>query len=49
MTQLDARPIPAPATTNRRRRTGPGWVRIFVTGLVLWLATVLVTFVTGNS
>jgi RsiW-degrading membrane proteinase PrsW (M82 family) len=24
-------------------------VRIFVTGLVLWLATVLVTFITGNS
>ena len=37
---------PAPA---RGPRTEPSWPRIFVTGLGLWLATVLVTFVTGNS
>jgi protease PrsW len=36
-------------TTGRRRPTRPGWVRIFVVGLVMWLATVLVTFATGNS
>jgi len=35
--------------TARVPRTGPSWPRIFVTGLGLWLATVLVTFVTGNS
>ncbi len=52
MTILDKPPAPVPADVTggaHRRRTGPGWVRIFVTGLVLWLATVLVTFVTGNS
>ncbi len=31
------------------RRTGPSWERIFATGLGLWVATVLVTFVTGNT
>jgi protease PrsW len=53
MTQLYTHPRPTPAPsvepTTRTRRTGPGWVRTFVTGLVLWVATVLVTFVTGNS
>jgi protease PrsW len=33
----------------RKPATGPSWVRIFVVGLVLWLATVLVTFATKNS
>jgi RsiW-degrading membrane proteinase PrsW (M82 family) len=32
-------------TVRRRPRT---WVRLFVTGLVLWLVSVLVTYVTGN-
>jgi RsiW-degrading membrane proteinase PrsW (M82 family) len=36
-------------TTTRRPRIGPSWVRIFVGGLVLWLATVLVTFATGDT
>jgi RsiW-degrading membrane proteinase PrsW (M82 family) len=36
-------------STVRRPPTGPSWVRIFVVGLVLWLATVLVTFATENS
>src|ERR671923_1799780 len=31
------------------QRTGPSWVRIFVGGLTLWSATVLVTFATRNS
>jgi len=31
------------------RRTGPSWGRTFATGLGLWVATVLVTFVTGNT
>jgi protease PrsW len=36
-------------STVRRPPTGPSWVQIFVVGLVLWLATVLVTFATENS
>ncbi|MCI2415945.1 PrsW family intramembrane metalloprotease [Saccharopolyspora sp. K220] len=35
-------------TQPRKPRTRPGWVRIFVSGLVLWLGSVLVTFTTGN-
>jgi RsiW-degrading membrane proteinase PrsW (M82 family) len=31
------------------QRNGPSWVRIFVSGLTLWSAAVLVTFATGNS
>jgi protease PrsW len=34
---------------TRPQRTGPSWIRIFVTGLVLWSAAVLVTFATGNA
>jgi RsiW-degrading membrane proteinase PrsW (M82 family) len=30
------------------RRTGPLWLRVFAVGLLLWLASVLVTFATGN-
>jgi RsiW-degrading membrane proteinase PrsW (M82 family) len=30
-------------------RSGPSWARIFVSGLVLWSATVLITFATGNA
>jgi RsiW-degrading membrane proteinase PrsW (M82 family) len=40
-----------PETTDtipRGRRTGPSWVRVFVIGLVLWVASVLVTFATGT-
>jgi RsiW-degrading membrane proteinase PrsW (M82 family) len=40
---------PTAGSTVRRPPTGPSWVRIFVVGLVLWSATVLVTFVTENS
>jgi RsiW-degrading membrane proteinase PrsW (M82 family) len=36
-------------THDGSTRTGPSWVRIFVIGLVLWSATVLVTVATGNS
>jgi protease PrsW len=32
-----------------QQRTGPSWIRVFVTGLVLWSAAVLVTFATGNA
>jgi RsiW-degrading membrane proteinase PrsW (M82 family) len=35
--------------STRQQRTGPSWIRIFVTGLVLWSAAVLVTFATGNA
>ena len=34
---------------RRPQRTWPGWLRIFVTGLGLWVATVGVTFATGNA
>lgn len=30
-------------------RPGPSWFRILASGLALWVATVLVTFATGNS
>src|SRR6186713_991968 len=30
------------------RRTRRIWLRIFLVGLVLWVATVVVTFLTGN-
>ncbi len=42
-------PAATAGTTTRRPPTGPSWVRIFVVGLVLWLATVVVTFATKNS
>lgn len=44
-----------PPTTAERApdavptRTGQSWVRILLGGLALWLATVLVTFLTGNA
>ncbi|MEV0199241.1 PrsW family glutamic-type intramembrane protease [Nonomuraea sp. NPDC050691] len=38
-----------PHTSTGRPRPGPSWVRIFLGGSVLWAATVVVTFVTGNS
>jgi protease PrsW len=33
----------------RRARAVPEWALIFLTGLVMWSATVLVTFTTGNA
>jgi RsiW-degrading membrane proteinase PrsW (M82 family) len=51
MTQTAAEGPAAVATLEphrRPQRTGPGWLRIFVTGLGLWVATVAVTFATGN-
>jgi protease PrsW len=42
--------ISAPeAGKSRPHRNGPTWRAIFVGGLALWVATVLVTFVTQNS
>src|SRR6266508_525032 len=52
MTQLatDVVPETTPASpAARTRRIWPSWVRIFVGGLVLWLATVVVTFATQNA
>ena len=52
MTQTAADGRPGAVTLEPRtrpQRTGPSWVRIFVGGLVLWSATVLVTFATRNS
>ncbi|MEN3267235.1 MAG: protease PrsW [Pseudonocardia sp.] len=37
------------SATSRRWRTRPSWLRIFVIGLALWVATVLVTFTTRNA
>jgi len=41
--------VPAPARTARRRRHLPSWARIFLGGAALWTATVVTTFVTGNT
>src|SRR6266508_5154250 len=35
--------------TGTRERGGRQWLRIFLVGLLLWAATVLVTFWTGNA
>src|SRR5215211_861796 len=48
-TATDGAPASATAEPRTPQRTGPGWARIFVSGLVLWSATVMVTFVTRNS
>jgi RsiW-degrading membrane proteinase PrsW (M82 family) len=41
--------ISAPRTGRSQRPAGvPSWQQVFVTGLVLWLASVLVTGLTGN-
>jgi RsiW-degrading membrane proteinase PrsW (M82 family) len=52
MTQLAVDTVPditAAEPETRTPREGPSWVRIFVGGLVLWSAAVLVTFATRNS
>ncbi len=52
MTQLAADAAPNTTTAepqSRTPRSGPSWARVFVGGLVLWSATVLVTFATRNS
>jgi RsiW-degrading membrane proteinase PrsW (M82 family) len=40
---------PTAGSTVHRPPAGPSWVRILIVGLVLWSATVLVTFATENS
>jgi RsiW-degrading membrane proteinase PrsW (M82 family) len=50
MTQL-AEAVPdttGPGPQTRMPRSGPSWARIFVGGLTLWSAAVLVTFATRN-
>src|SRR6266540_5042594 len=52
MTQLAADAAPNTTTAepqSRTPRSGPSWARVFVGGLVLWSAAVLVTFATRNS
>jgi RsiW-degrading membrane proteinase PrsW (M82 family) len=53
MTQLAADVIPqttmTTSTPTRTRRRLPSWARMFLSGLVLWVATVVVTFATSNS
>jgi RsiW-degrading membrane proteinase PrsW (M82 family) len=39
---------PRTATATRRRRRLPTWARMFGVGALLWTATVLTTFATGN-
>ncbi|HEX8134748.1 MAG TPA: PrsW family glutamic-type intramembrane protease, partial [Actinomycetes bacterium] len=51
MTQLAVDTVPdttAAEPETRTPREGPSWVRIFVSGLTLWSAAVLVTFATRN-
>ncbi len=45
--EVVARPRPATASHDRRRRL-PSWARMFAVGALLWSATVLTTFATGN-
>jgi RsiW-degrading membrane proteinase PrsW (M82 family) len=48
----DGGAIPATTTTNvagTTRRTRRPWLRTFAVGFLLWVASVLVTFATGNS
>jgi RsiW-degrading membrane proteinase PrsW (M82 family) len=48
MTQLEEKVrLPHTAATRRKRRL-PNWARLFLVGVVLWIATVVTTFVTGN-
>lgn len=42
-------PAPAVESAGRRRPTKPSWMLVFIVGLVMWVATVVVTFVTANS
>ena len=51
MTQTAADAVPDTVTLQpepRTSRNGPSWLRIFVAGLTLWSAAVLVTFATRN-
>ncbi|WP_243706212.1 PrsW family intramembrane metalloprotease [Micromonospora sp. KC721] len=43
-------PRPGPGIGTQRRARGrlPSWARVFLTGLVLWVVAVPVTFATGN-
>src|SRR5512133_4053492 len=48
-TAIDGAPgSPTVQPRTHPQRTGPGWLRIFLGGLGLWVATVAVTFATGN-
>ena len=35
--------------TRTRERGGRQWLRVFVVGLLLWVASVVVTFATSNT
>jgi protease PrsW len=35
--------------TGTRERRGRQWLRVFVVGLLLWVASVVVTFATSNT
>jgi hypothetical protein len=35
--------------TGTRERSGRQWLRVFVVGLLLWVASVVVTFLTENT
>ena len=45
---VDLAPHPHPVAATRRRRRLPGWARMFLGGVALWVATVVTTFATGN-
>ena len=44
-----ASPAGPPAAPGRPRHRGAGWLRMFFGGLGLWVATVVVTFLTHNA
>jgi RsiW-degrading membrane proteinase PrsW (M82 family) len=46
---VEGKAIIAAATVAIRRRTQRPWLRVFVVGLIFWVASVLVTFATSNS
>ncbi|KUL39431.1 hypothetical protein ADL15_09765 [Actinoplanes awajinensis subsp. mycoplanecinus] len=41
--------VEAVFTTHPATRSGRVWLRMFLTGLVLWMAAVVIIFVTGNA
>jgi protease PrsW len=46
--RTDASAPHTPAAATHRQRRLPGWARLFTGGALLWTATVLTTFATGN-
>ncbi|GAB2587458.1 hypothetical protein GCM10027168_20340 [Streptomyces capparidis] len=45
---MSTTPLRTPPTPTTQRQAGRPWLRVFLTGLPLWLLAVVVTFWTGN-